>query len=57
MKFKKKNLKIYFTQQILAFLSFSSEAWKAHKVSKMPKFYFDIANYDKYLKKAFSIVS
>ena len=34
----------------LAFLSFSSEAWKAHKVSKMPKFYFDIANYEKYLK-------
>lgn len=34
----------------LAFLSFSSDAWKAHKNSTMPKFYFDIANYEKYLK-------
>tara|TARA_Y100000590_G_scaffold469346_1_gene656393 strand:- start:4618 stop:5706 length:1089 start_codon:yes stop_codon:yes gene_type:complete len=34
----------------LAFMSFSPEAWEAHKNSKMPKFYFDIANYEKYLK-------
>lgn len=34
----------------LAFLSFSQNAWEAHKISKMPKFYFDIANYEKYLK-------
>ena len=33
----------------LAFLSFSDRAWEAHETSKMPKFYFDMAEYRRYL--------
>ena len=33
----------------LAFLSFSDRAWEAHESSKMPKFYFDLAEYQRYL--------
>ena len=34
----------------LAFLSFSDLAWEAHANSKMPKFYFDMAEYQRYLE-------
>ena len=34
----------------LAFLSFSERAWRAHAESDMPKFYFDIAQYKRYLE-------
>ena len=34
----------------LAFLSFSERAWQAHAESDMPKFYFDMEQYEKYLK-------
>ena len=33
----------------LAFLSFSDRAWDAHAASKMPKYYFDVAEYQRYL--------
>ena len=33
----------------LAFLSFSERAWQAHAEAKMPRFYFDAAQYKKYL--------
>ena len=34
----------------LAFLSFSEHAWQAHAESDMPKFYFDMAQYKRYLE-------
>ena len=34
----------------LAFLSFSDLAWEAHASSKMPKYYFDMAEYQRYLE-------
>jgi len=34
----------------LAFVSFSARAWQAHAVSDMPKFYFDMAQYKRYLE-------
>ena len=34
----------------LAFLSFSERAWQAHAKARMPRFYFDAAQYRKYLE-------
>ena len=34
----------------LAFISFSPDAWKAHAESTMPRFYFDLAMYKRYLE-------
>ena len=34
----------------LAFLSFSERAWKAHESATMPRFYFDMAQYEKYFE-------
>ena len=34
----------------LAFVSFSERAWKAHAQATMPRFYFDMAQYRKYLE-------
>ncbi len=34
----------------LAFLSFSQQAWEAHARATMPRFYFDMAQYRKYLE-------
>jgi aspartate aminotransferase-like enzyme len=34
----------------LAFLSFSLEAWKANSYSNMPRFYFDLREYKKYME-------
>ena len=34
----------------LAFLSFSLESWKANAYSTMPKFYFDLREYKKYME-------
>ncbi len=33
----------------LAFLSFSADAWRAHAEARMPRFYFDVAEYKRYL--------
>ena len=35
----------------LAFMSFSERAWQAHAEARMPRFYFDMAQYESYLKK------
>ena len=35
----------------LAFISFSKSAWEAHKKAKMPRFYFDLNQYQSYLEK------
>ena len=35
----------------LAFMSFSERAWQAHAEARMPRFYFDVAQYESYLKK------
>ena len=34
----------------LAFLTFSEDAWRAYEHSTMPKFYFDVAQYRRYLE-------
>lgn len=34
----------------LAFISFNERAWEAHAESKMPKFYFDMAQYKRYFE-------
>ena len=34
----------------LAFISFSDSAWKAHAEAKMPRFYFDLAQYQHYFE-------
>ena len=34
----------------LAFFTFSGEAWKAHAEARMPRFYFDVSTYKRYLE-------
>jgi aspartate aminotransferase-like enzyme len=34
----------------LAFLSFSAEAWRAHAEARMPRFYYDVAEYKRYFE-------
>ena len=36
----------------LAFISVSKKAWNYHKVSSLPKYYFDISQYKNYFKKS-----
>lgn len=35
----------------LAFITFSERAWQAHAAARMPRFYFDVAQYRSYLEK------
>ena len=35
----------------LAFISFSQRAWEAHATARMPKYYFDLAQYQRYYEK------
>lgn len=35
----------------LAFITFSERAWQAHAEARMPRFYFDLAQYESYLQK------